>query len=240
MERSASALLNAVMVIPGACAAWRKSAVLQAGGYSDATLAEDCDLTLMLHQYGWRVEQADDAVAYTEAPETVDALLKQRVRWMFGTLQAVWRHRNMILRPRYGWLGMLIMPMALITVLVPLVFTPFIFIVVAQMLATQGLAHVLLYFGLFSAIYGVMAAVALYLMKERPTHLLMVPLYRLIYEPLRAYLLYASLGTALRGVRLGWNKLARTAHMDEVATQPNEVRPLPAEPDAVQPVAVRA
>ena len=53
------------------------------------------------------------------------------------------------------------------------------------------------------------------LLRERPAHLLMVPLYRLIYEPLRAYLLYASLGTALRGVRLGWNKLARTAHVDE-------------------------
>jgi biofilm PGA synthesis N-glycosyltransferase PgaC len=240
VDRSASALLNAVMVIPGACAAWRKSAVLQAGGYSDATLAEDCDLTLMLHQYGWQVEQADKAVAYTEAPETVDALLKQRVRWMFGTLQATWRHRNMLLRPRYGWLGMLIMPMAVLTVLVPLVFTPFIAIVVVQMISNQGLGAVLLFFGLFSAIYGVMAAVALYLMKERPSHLLMVPLYRLIYEPLRAYLLYASLGTALRGVRLGWNKLARTANMDELATRPNVVQPLPAEPNVVAPVPVPA
>jgi cellulose synthase/poly-beta-1,6-N-acetylglucosamine synthase-like glycosyltransferase/peptidoglycan/xylan/chitin deacetylase (PgdA/CDA1 family) len=236
VERSAAALLNGVMVIPGACAAWRKSAVLQAGGYSDATLAEDCDLTLMLHQYGWQVEQAEKAIAYTEAPETLDALLKQRVRWMFGTLQAVWRHRNMVLRPRYGWLGMLMMPMAVVTILVPLVFTPFITVVVFQMLAKQGILHVLLYFGLFSAIYGVMAAVALYLMKERPAHLLMVPLYRLIYEPLRAYLLYASLGTALRGVRLGWNKLARTANMDAIATKPNVVAPLPVEPNIVAPV----
>jgi biofilm PGA synthesis N-glycosyltransferase PgaC len=43
--------------------------------------------------------------------------------------------------------------------------------------------------------------------------------YRLIYEPLRAYLLYASLGTALRGIRLGWNKLDRTAHVDQAALQ---------------------
>ena len=240
VERSASALLNAVMVIPGACAAWRKSAVLQAGGYSDATLAEDCDLTLMLHQHGWQVEQADRAIAYTEAPETVDALLKQRVRWTFGTLQAIWRHRNMLLRPRFGWLGMLVMPMAVLTVLVPLVFTPFITLVVVQMLAEQGIAHVLLYFGLFSAIYGVMAAVALYLMRERPTHLLMVPLYRLIYEPLRAYLLYASLGTALRGVRLGWNKLARTASMHEQAIRPDVVQSVPADPNVVAAMPVQS
>jgi peptidoglycan-N-acetylglucosamine deacetylase len=245
VERSASALLNAVMIIPGACAAWRRDAVLEAGGYSNATLAEDCDLTLMLHQNGWRVTQADRAIAYTEAPETVDALLKQRVRWMFGTLQAIWRHRNMLLRPRFGWLGMLVMPMAALTMLVPLVFTPFVGIVLVQMLIDQGLLKVLVYFGLFSLIYGVLAAVAVALMRERPSHLLMVPIYRVIYEPLRAYLLYACLGTALRGVKLGWNKLARTAHMDQdatvaVAVQPNVVQPVAVEPAAVQPVGAQA
>src|SRR5690242_21410730 len=50
--------------------------------------------SLMLHQRGWRIEQADDALAYTEAPETADALVKQRTRWMFGTLQATWRDRK--------------------------------------------------------------------------------------------------------------------------------------------------
>lgn len=218
VDRAAAALLNAVMVIPGACAAWRTRAVLEVGGYSDATLAEDCDLTLMLHQYGWRVEQADDAVALTEAPETVDALLRQRVRWMYGTLQAVWRHRNMVLRPRHGWLGMFVMPLSVVTIVLPMVFTPFIAVVVVQMLAEQGPLPVLGYFGLFALVYGVLAAVAIRLLRERPAHLLMVPLYRLIYEPLRAYLLYAALGTALRGVRLGWNKLARTAHVDEPVT----------------------
>src|SRR3712207_5809140 len=229
VDRAAAALMNAVMVIPGACAAWRTAAVLEVGGYSDATLAEDCDLTLMLHQYGWRVEQADDAVALTEAPETVDALLRQRVRWMYGTLQAVWRHRSMVLRPRYGWLGMFVMPLSVLTILLPLVFTPLIAVVVLQMLAEQGPLPVLGYFGLFAVVYGLLATVAIALLRERPAHLLMVPLYRLIYEPMRAYLLYASLGTALRGVRLGWNKLARTAHMDEPVTAA-----------APQPVGVRS
>jgi biofilm PGA synthesis N-glycosyltransferase PgaC len=220
VDRAASAFLNAVMIIPGACAAWRRSAVLEVGGYSNATLAEDCDLTLTLHECGWRVEQADGAVSYTEAPETLDALLKQRVRWMHGTVQATWRHRTMLFRPRFGWLGMLVMPMAVLTIVLPLLFTPFITLVVIDMLAEQGPLPVLFYFGIFSLIYGAMAAVAVRLLGERPVHLLMVPLYRLIYEPLRAYLLYASLGTATRGVKLGWQKLARTAHMDEVTHEP--------------------
>ncbi|WP_152022369.1 glycosyltransferase family 2 protein, partial [Mycobacterium tuberculosis] len=220
VDRSASALLNAVMIVPGACAAWRREAVLDAGGYSNATLAEDCDLTLLLHQRGWRVEQADEAVAFTEAPETVDALLKQRVRWMFGTVQAVWRHRDMLLRPRFGWLGMLVMPMAALQIVLPLVFTPLVVVVILQMLAKSGPLPVLGFFLLFALIYGAVAAVAVHLLKERPAHLLMVPLYRFIYEPLRAYLLYATIGTAIRGIRLGWNKLARTANMDEDAEQP--------------------
>ncbi|MGY1659620.1 bifunctional polysaccharide deacetylase/glycosyltransferase family 2 protein [Geodermatophilus sp. SYSU D00705] len=229
LERAAGALLNAVMVVPGACAAWRKAAVLEAGGYDNATLAEDCDLTLALHQHGWQVEQADQAVAWTEAPETLDALLRQRVRWMYGTIQAVWRHRNMLLRPRYGWLGMLFMPMTVVTLVVPLVFTPLILLGVVQTLADQGPLMLALYFGLFAVVYGLLAVIAVKLLDERAEHLLMVPVYRLIYEPLRVYLLYASLGTAVRGIRLGWGKLARTAHMDEVAT---------ATAAAPQPVAV--
>jgi biofilm PGA synthesis N-glycosyltransferase PgaC len=245
VERAAGAFLNAVMVIPGACAAWRTAAVREVGGYSDATLAEDCDLTLMLHQHGWQVEQADGAVAHTEAPETVDALLRQRVRWMYGTLQAIWRHRNMLLRPRYGWLGMLVMPMSVLTVVVPLLFTPVITLLLLQMLASEGPLPLLLYFGIFALVYGTFAAVAIRLMGERASHLLMVPLYRVIYEPLRAYLLYASLGTALRGVRLGWGKLARTAHMDDEATawQPNVVAQphVVAQPNVVgEPTAVHA
>jgi peptidoglycan-N-acetylglucosamine deacetylase len=218
LERAAGALMNAVMIVPGACAAWRRTAVLEAGGYTNATMAEDCELTLALHRHGWRVEQADEAVAWTEAPETVDALLKQRVRWMYGTIQAVWRHRAMLFRPRYGWLGMLVMPMTVLTIVVPLVFTPLILLGIVQTLFAQGPLALGLYFVVFAVVYGLLAMIAVRLLDERAEHLLMVPVYRLIYEPLRIYLLYASLGTAVRGVRLGWNKLARTARMDEVAT----------------------
>src|SRR3712207_7671690 len=58
VDRSAAALLNAVMVIPGACAAWRTAAVLEVGGDSDATLAEECDLTLMLDRKSTRLNSS--------------------------------------------------------------------------------------------------------------------------------------------------------------------------------------
>jgi hypothetical protein len=73
-----------------------------------------------------------------------------------------------------------------------------------------------LYFLLFLAMHLLIAAVAVVLMRERWANLLMVPIYRVVHEPLRAYLLYTSAYLAIRGVKLGWNKLQRTGAMDAV------------------------
>ena len=216
IERSAYAQLGAVPIIPGACAAWRKAAVAEVGGYSHSTLAEDCDLTLSLHQAHWRVSQDDQALAYTEAPDHVDALLAQRIRWTFGTLQAIFKHRNMLLRRRYGWLGMAVLPYMAVSVLVPIVFLPFIAVMGVLAVQNSGWGTVGLYFALFLALHLLIAAVAVILMRERWANLLMVPIYRVVHEPLRAYLLYTSAYLAIRGVKLGWNKLQRTGAMDAV------------------------
>ena len=214
VERSAYAQLGAVPIIPGACAAWRKAAITEVGGYSHATLAEDCDLTLSLHQARWRVSQDDEALAYTEAPDHVDALLAQRIRWTFGTLQAIFKHRNMLLRRRYGWLGMAVLPYMVISVVVPIVFLPFIAVMGVLAVQNSGWAIVGFYFLLFLALHLLIAAVAVILMRERWANLLMVPIYRVVHEPLRAYLLYTSVYLAMRGVKLAWNKLQRTGVMD--------------------------
>jgi peptidoglycan-N-acetylglucosamine deacetylase len=214
VERSAYAQLGAVPIIPGACAAWRKAAITEVGGYSHATLAEDCDLTLSLHQARWRVSQDDEALAYTEAPDHADALLAQRIRWTFGTLQAIFKHRNMLLRRRYGWLGMAVLPYMVISVVVPIVFLPFIAVMGVLAVQNSGWAIVGLYFLLFLALHLLIAAVAVILMRERWANLLMVPIYRVVHEPLRAYLLYTSVYLAMRGVKLAWNKLQRTGVMD--------------------------
>jgi biofilm PGA synthesis N-glycosyltransferase PgaC len=210
VDRAAQDALGAIMIVPGACAAWRKRAIQHAGGYSHSTLAEDCDLSLTLHRLGYRLEQDDEAVCFTEAPETVRALLKQRMRWMFGNLQAIWKHRDMVLRPRYGWLGMGILPYAVASIVLPLVFLPFLYVMAVVTVLGNGAGAVLGYLAFFAAIHLVVAAVAVVLLRERPTHLLMVPLHRLVYEPLRTYLLYKSVFTAVRGTKLGWNKLQRT------------------------------
>jgi biofilm PGA synthesis N-glycosyltransferase PgaC len=214
VERSAQDLLGAIAIVPGACAAWRRRAIMSVGGYSDSTLAEDCDLSLALHKAGWRITQDDEAVAFTEAPENVDALLAQRTRWTYGTLQAIYKHRDMLFRRRYGWLGWLVLPNYLLSILMPIVFLPLTTLMAVLMVQRQGWGVVAFYALIFTMAYVLIATVAVVVMRESPRHLLMVPIYRLVFEPLRAYLLYTSAYMAVRGVRAGWNKLDRTGTLD--------------------------
>ena len=88
---------------------------------------------------------------------------------------------------------------------------------------------VVVYFMLFMAAHLAVAALGVALMRERYQHLLLVPIYRIVYEPLRAYLLYTSAYLALRGVRMGWNKIGRTGSMDSSLTgvSPQPVAPRP-------------
>jgi len=214
IDRAAQDEMGAITIVPGACAAWRTAAILSVGGYTNATLAEDCDLSLSLHAAGWRLTQDDEAMAYTEAPDNVDALLAQRTRWVFGTLQSIWKHRDMVFRRRYGPLGWFVLPTYVLSIAVPLVFLPFTTLMAVYAVQQQGMGVVVLYFLLFMLAHLAVAAVAVVLMHERADHLLLVPVYRVVFEPLRAYLLYTSVLMALRGVRAGWHKLARTGAVD--------------------------
>ncbi|WP_333916790.1 glycosyltransferase [Sphingomonas sp. LR60] len=96
LERRALLSLGAVTVVPGAVGAWRRTALDAVGGYPEDTLAEDQDLTIAVQRAGWRVACDNDAIAWTEAPETIRALFKQRFRWAFGTLQCLWKHRGVL------------------------------------------------------------------------------------------------------------------------------------------------
>ncbi|CAM5598123.1 Cellulose synthase/poly-beta-1,6-N-acetylglucosamine synthase-like glycosyltransferase/peptidoglycan/xylan/chitin deacetylase (PgdA/CDA1 family) OS=Streptomyces albaduncus OX=68172 GN=FHS32_000032 PE=4 SV=1 [Streptomyces griseoloalbus] len=90
LDRRMYDILRCMPTIPGAVGAFRKSALEPIGGMSDDTLAEDTDVTMALHRAGWRVVYAENARAWTEAPETVQQLWSQRYRWSYGTMQAIW------------------------------------------------------------------------------------------------------------------------------------------------------
>ena len=126
VERRALTRFDAIMVVPGAVGAWRRSALDEVGGYPEDTLAEDQDLTIAIQRKGWKIAYDEQAVAWTEAPETFRALSKQRFRWSFGTLQCLWKHRGIIRQGRPSGLAFIGMPQAWLFQIVFAVISPLI------------------------------------------------------------------------------------------------------------------
>ncbi|MFD9908261.1 glycosyltransferase [Streptomyces sp. NPDC059063] len=211
LDRRMYDVLRCMPTIPGAVGAFRRTALERVGGMSDDTLAEDTDITMALHRDGWRVVYAEKARAWTEAPETVQQLWSQRYRWSYGTMQAIWKHRRALVERgpsgRFGRVGL------------PLVS---LFMVLAPLLAP--LIDVFLLYGLVFgptqktiaawlgvlAVQAVCAAYAFRLDRERPTHLISLPLQQILYRQLMYVVLLQSWITALTGGRLRWQKLRRT------------------------------
>ncbi|MFI7484296.1 bifunctional polysaccharide deacetylase/glycosyltransferase family 2 protein [Kocuria sp. M1R5S2] len=224
VTRMAESTVGAISIVPGACSAWRKEALQRAGGYSHDTLAEDADLTLTLQRFGYAVVQENAAVAWTEAPDTAHGLAKQRLRWTYGNLQALWKNKDMVFRPRYGALGMIALPYTVVATLTPLLFLPLVaFLSVTTVMSGEW--NNLILFGLcITFVQAVICVVATRMVGESPYHLVIVPVYRLIYEPLRAYLVYASLIQALKGREIGWYKPERTNSTLDMSTMSQDTR----------------
>ncbi|WP_307857492.1 bifunctional polysaccharide deacetylase/glycosyltransferase family 2 protein [Paenarthrobacter sp. DKR-5] len=237
VTRMAEGLVGAISIAPGACAAWRRDALLQVGGYSHDSMAEDADLTLSIQRLGYAIVQENAAVAWTEAPMTVKAFAKQRLRWTYGNIQALYKHRGMLFRSRYGVLGLVTLPYALISVVVPLIFMPMTFIVAGISLAHGEWQAIAIFAAFVAATHLLISLVAVIMVRESFLHLLIVPLYRLIYEPLRFYVVYGSIVQALRGRAVGWYRPERTNSVLMPAGAGAPARP-DAEPDSIPAAAV--
>jgi len=226
MDRRAMDVLNCITVVPGAVGAWRKSLILEAGGFTSATLAEDADLTLSILEMGYEVAYEDQAVAYTEAPDTVRDFLKQRFRWMYGTLQAAWKHRRDAFNPKYGALGLFALPnVFLFQVFFPLVSPVLDLYVVASLIsalveerfhpasdASHDFLHVLYYYAIFLAVDAAASVLAFLLERDEEWRLLLwLPLQRLIYRQLMYFVAVKSVFAAVKGRSVGWGKLERKA-----------------------------
>ena len=235
LDRRAFELFNAIGVVPGAIGAWRREALLEVGGYASDTLAEDADLTVAIERRNWRVVYEPRALAMTEAPETVRAFLKQRFRWMFGTLQVAHKHSRALIDG--GPLGI-----ALVTIpnvyLFQFAFTLLAPVVDAMLLwnASSALASSLLasglqdtdslrliaaYWLLFQTLDLAAAAVALRL-DGAPKSWSLLPLIllqRFCYRQLLYVVAIQSITTAVKGRIVGWGKLARTGRVAMEAGQ---------------------
>ena len=238
LDRRAYALLNSVSVVPGAVGAWRREAILQAGGYTSDTMAEDMDLTWRTRRIGWRVETETEAVGFTEAPDSFSALYKQRFRWAFGTLQCLWKHRRAL--GRYGWFGRLMLPSLWLFQIAFQALSPLVdlqILVALALTVEAGLRHlsqdwqplpvaatqlyvVAFMYSFFFVIELIGSAVAFKLDREDPKMLVWLFWQRFLYRQLMYAVLLKSIKTAISGIRAGWGKLERKGTVELSAPSP--------------------
>ncbi len=224
LERRALSALGAVTVVPGAVGAWRKSVLDALGGYPADTLAEDQDLTIACQRAGWKVAFDPEARAYTEAPDTVGGLLKQRFRWSFGTLQCVWKHRRAMFNRKTPVLGFVALPQIWLFQIILAVAAPLVDLAVIWSLISGlygAVAHPvewrpddmilgLVYWAIFIAVDLSAGALGMALEKRAPwADLPFLPVQRFGYRQLMYYVVVKSVVMAIRGGRVGWGKLER-------------------------------
>ena len=210
LDRRMYDVLRCMPTVPGAVGAFRRNAVLNLGGVGVDTLAEDTDLTMALERAGWRVTYEEHAVAWTEAPATLGQLWKQRYRWCYGTLQAVWKHRRAFVeRGAGGRLGRRGLPYLLLFQVVLPVLAPIVDVAaVFGVLTGDALTTSLAWFG-FLLMQVVPGIIAFRLDREPLAPLLTLPLQQLVYRQMMYLVVVQSVATALSGVRLPWHKLDR-------------------------------
>jgi cellulose synthase/poly-beta-1,6-N-acetylglucosamine synthase-like glycosyltransferase/peptidoglycan/xylan/chitin deacetylase (PgdA/CDA1 family)/spore germination protein YaaH len=211
LDRRAFALLNCITVVPGAIGAYRRSAVEGAGGFTADTLAEDTDLTLQIRKDGWTIAYAPRAFGWTECPETVRDLLKQRSRWAFGTLQCLWKHRDALFNPRAGTLGWIAMPSLWFFQILLAAMSPLVDLLVLLSVLGGGGALVLLFLFAFLLSDTLLAALALRLDGEPMRRALWVLPQRFVYRPLLCIVVWGAFHRALRGALVSWGKVPRKA-----------------------------
>jgi cellulose synthase/poly-beta-1,6-N-acetylglucosamine synthase-like glycosyltransferase/peptidoglycan/xylan/chitin deacetylase (PgdA/CDA1 family)/spore germination protein YaaH len=230
-ERRALDLFDVVMVVPGAIGAWRTAAVKAGGEYHTNTVAEDADLTMNLLEQGYEVIYEDQALAFTEAPVNMNGLMRQRFRWSFGILQAIFKHRGAIRKRRA--MGFFALPNTLIfQILLPL-FSPFIdlmfFAGVAnyfynkhfhpEAASAASFEKLLAFFLGFLIIDFVTSALAFSLERKHPACkgdawlLWHIWIQRFTYRQVFSIVLFKTLKRAIDGKPFAWDKLERTVTM---------------------------
>jgi len=241
-ERRALDLFDVVMVVPGAIGAWRTAAVKRGGGYHTNTVAEDADLTMNLLEQGYQVIYEDRALAFTEAPENMDGLMRQRFRWSFGILQALFKHRGAIRKRRA--MGLFALPNTLIfQILLPLV-SPFIDLMFVasvfnfiydrhfhpETASSASFIKLLVFFFAFLAIDFTASALAFTLERKHPASkgdawlLFHIWIQRFTYRQVFSVVLFKTLKRAIDGKPFNWDKLDRTATMSKQTEKITEMR----------------
>ncbi len=214
LVRRAQAFIHAVNIIPGPIGLFRRDPLLEVGGWESDTFAEDCDLTLKLLTHGYKVDYEADAVSYTEAPEKLGPLLKQRYRWTRGILQSMKKHSSFLIRPRAGWRVLFTMwQMVLEAILWPLmnILANVVFLIVAFLF---GISPLLVLWWIQLTILDTIAAMhAIAIEKESIALVPYAVIYRLVFIQFVDVAKMIATIEELLGIHMGWGKIERKGRL---------------------------
>lgn len=224
MARSSQGFAQMVNIIPGPIGLFRRTTLRDSGFYSSDTFAEDADVTLKILANGWKIVYEPNAIAYTEAPATIQQLLKQRYRWTRGILQAIRKHKRYLINPTINFNNSFILwSMFYEALLWPAmnIFVNLYFIIVALF---YGLSSFIFLWWVGIAVLDMMAAV--YCIASEKEEFRLVP-YAIIYRVVFILLIDVTKAMAtveeFLNIRMTWGKLERTGIAgagSKVAAQP--------------------
>jgi len=216
-DRRAYDAVNAILVVPGAIGAFRKTAMDAIDGFTTDTLAEDCDLTLRMLRAGYVIRTCNEALALTEAPETLKMFLKQRSRWTFGMMQSFWKHRDLLFSFKKANIGWVALPNLLIfNFLIP-IFSPLVDILFIVGLFTHDSAQYVFFYMLYYFIDCLIASLAYHYdnQKFNLRKALYLFVQRFIYRQLLFFVLFKAYNKAIKGELVSWGVLKRTGNVKD-------------------------
>lgn len=211
MARSAQSFIRAVNIIPGPIGMFRKNAIIQAGWYSSDTFAEDADLTLKILAKGWKIYYEPRAISYTEAPSSIQQLLKQRYRWTRGIIQSIRKHKKLLVNPTINFRNTMILWSMFYEALIwpTMNIAAHLFFIIAALVF--GFSSLIIFWWISLALLDFISALYCIAVEREETRLLP---YTIIYRMF--FILVIDVCKAMStieeflGIRMTWGKLERT------------------------------
>lgn len=210
MVRSAQSYVRLVNIIPGPIGIFRKKTLQEVNNYSNDTFAEDADLTLKILAKGWKIYYEPEAVSYTEAPSTLQELLKQRYRWTRGIIQSIRKHKNLLFNPTINFGDTLILWVMFYEALVwPLMnIMAHLFFIVAALVF--GLQSLIFFWWAGLALLDIAAAIYCVAAEKEELRLVWYAIfYRMFFILVIDVCKLMSTVEEFIGIRMSWGKVRR-------------------------------
>jgi cellulose synthase/poly-beta-1,6-N-acetylglucosamine synthase-like glycosyltransferase len=225
-------MLRGILIISGAFGVFRKDTALACGGYRTKTIGEDMDLVIRMRKYlhekkiQYRMPFIPDPICWTEAPESLRTLTRQRNRWHRGLVEVLLHNRRLFMNPRYGVTGMFAMPFYVIfEMLGPFVeFTGYLLFAVSLVLGRINTPFAILFF-LLALNLGIMLSLLSILIEEYSlrryprikdvvTLILFAVLENFVYRQYLAWVRFKAFFDFLQG-KVGWGEMERKGFKTE-------------------------